>query len=418
MLSDATACKDCIEVFVSEICRGEVHGRAKRRQLELRMVAGMVMPLADLRAIYELLFRDGVIVAKKDKHPQSMHPDLQGISNLKVIHAMASLKSKGCVKETFVWKHAYYYITNEGVAYLRNYLHLPPEILPASLQRVSRPASSARVRTPKGRSPHVPKPKRVQESEEAVTERCIYRHRRAEAGGRSERPPSTFRAFESVGQPGVQTPTFFKRDENVCRGHELLAKQDNWKSSVRDVQLPVSLVPSTSTVDDSSKEMPAVQTALCASAKGVQQKRARKTAVNPPGEGSKVALEVASEAEAGGHVLADQHTVPLLAELIEKEEQDVEVVTEDTPETYKQLNPGDKDVTTTMKAISRTQTSETPDSGSFETGCGGSVVPQEGPIAALKTTPLQEDQISPAEEEKGQGVQRAWHDVLEGLSSS
>lgn len=390
MLSDATACKDCTEVLVSEIFREEVHGRAKRRQLELKMVAGMVMPLADLRAIYELLFRDAVIVAKKDKHPQSMHPDLQGISNLKVIHAMASLKSKGCVKETFVWKHAYYYITNEGVAYLRNYLHLPPEILPASLQRVSRPASSARVRTPKGRSPHVPKPKRVQESEEAVTERCIYRHRRAEAGGRSERPPSTFRAFESVGQPGVQTPTFFKRDENVCRGHEPLAKRDNWKSSVKGVQLPVSLVPSTSV----NWPTTTVQTALCASAKGVQQKRAKQTAVNPPGEGSKVALEVASEAEAGGHVLADQRTVPLLAALVEKEEQDVEVVTEETPE----ISPGDKDMTTTVKAVSRTQTSETP---------------------FLKTTPLQEDQISPAEDpEKGQGVQRAWHDVLEGLSSS
>lgn len=412
------------------------------------------MPLADLRAIYELLFRDGVIVAKKDKLPQSMHPDLQKISNLKVIHAMRSLKSKGCVKETFVWKHAYYYITNEGVVYLRNYLHLPPELLPASLQRVSCPASSGRVRTVKGKSPHVPKPNRGQESQEAVMERCIYHHRRAEAGRQSERPPSTFRAFESVGQPGVQTPT-----EKVCRGHELLAKQDNWKSSVKDVQLPVSLVPPTSTVDDSSKEMLTVQTALCASVKGIQQKRAKKTAVNlpaalkksefgtiqkasitvpkeefNPGEGSKLALEVASEVEPGGHVLADQHTVPLLAELIEKEEQaveaeefvleDVEVVTEDTPEfcdaeVMKQLNPGDKDTTTTVKAIFKAQTSETPYSGAFETGCGGSVVPQEGPIAVLKTTPLQKDQINPAEDpEQRQGVQRAWHEVLEGLSSS
>uniref|UniRef100_A0A3P8TPI1 Plectin/eS10 N-terminal domain-containing protein n=1 Tax=Amphiprion percula TaxID=161767 RepID=A0A3P8TPI1_AMPPE len=67
----------------------------------------MVMPLADLRAIYELLFKDGTIV---------------------VLRAMASLKSRGYVRETFVWKHAYYYLTNEGIVYLRDYLHLPPEI--------------------------------------------------------------------------------------------------------------------------------------------------------------------------------------------------------------------------------------------------------------------------------------------------
>uniref|UniRef100_A0A8C2XD08 Uncharacterized protein n=1 Tax=Cyclopterus lumpus TaxID=8103 RepID=A0A8C2XD08_CYCLU len=47
----------------------------------------MVMPLADLRAIYELHFCDGVIVG--------------------------SLKPKGCVRETFAWKHAYNYLSNE-----------------------------------------------------------------------------------------------------------------------------------------------------------------------------------------------------------------------------------------------------------------------------------------------------------------
>uniref|UniRef100_A0A7N6F9T0 Plectin n=1 Tax=Anabas testudineus TaxID=64144 RepID=A0A7N6F9T0_ANATE len=100
------------------------------------MVAGMVMSLADLRSIYELLFRDGVIVAKKDKRPQSMHPDIKVVSNLKVICAMGSLKSKGYVRETFAWKHAYYYLTNEGTVYLRDYLHLPPGIKPAPLQRL------------------------------------------------------------------------------------------------------------------------------------------------------------------------------------------------------------------------------------------------------------------------------------------
>uniref|UniRef100_A0A3B4U8Z0 Plectin/eS10 N-terminal domain-containing protein n=1 Tax=Seriola dumerili TaxID=41447 RepID=A0A3B4U8Z0_SERDU len=120
----------------------------------------MVMPLADLRAIYERLFRDGVIVAKNDKRPQSMHPDVTAVSNLKVIRAMASLKSKGYVRETVAWKHAYYYLNNEGAAYLRDYLHLPQEILPAPLRHVRRPASSSvQVQTVKGPTSYITKPR-------------------------------------------------------------------------------------------------------------------------------------------------------------------------------------------------------------------------------------------------------------------
>lgn len=49
-----------------------------------------------------------------------------------------SLKSRGYVKEQFAWRHFYWYLTNEGIQYLRDYLHLPPEIVPATLRR-SRP---------------------------------------------------------------------------------------------------------------------------------------------------------------------------------------------------------------------------------------------------------------------------------------
>uniref|UniRef100_A0AAZ1XPX8 Plectin/eS10 N-terminal domain-containing protein n=1 Tax=Oreochromis aureus TaxID=47969 RepID=A0AAZ1XPX8_OREAU len=96
----------------------------------------MLMPLRDLRAIYEILFRDGVMVAKKDKRPQIKHPEVQSVSNLQVIRAMGSLKSRGYVKETFAWKHFYWYLTNDGIVYLRDYLHLPTEIVPATLQRI------------------------------------------------------------------------------------------------------------------------------------------------------------------------------------------------------------------------------------------------------------------------------------------
>uniref|UniRef100_A0A3B5AJU3 Plectin/eS10 N-terminal domain-containing protein n=1 Tax=Stegastes partitus TaxID=144197 RepID=A0A3B5AJU3_9TELE len=105
----------------------------------------MLMPLRDLRAIYEVLFRDGVMVAKKDKRPQIMHPEVQGVSNLQVMRAMLSLKSRGYVKETFAWRHFYWYLTNDGIVYLRDYLRLPAEIVPASLQRIRKPAGARRA---------------------------------------------------------------------------------------------------------------------------------------------------------------------------------------------------------------------------------------------------------------------------------
>lgn len=165
------------------------------------MVAGMLMPLRDLRAIYEVLFRDGVMVAKKDKRPQTKHPEIEGVSNLQVIRAMGSLKSRGFVKETFAWRHFYWYLTNEGIVYLRDYLRLPPEIVPASLQRVRKPAATlavahraARVQSVEGPTSYVPKPGRrgEAESQEALAERQGYRHKMMGPGEResfSDRTP-------------------------------------------------------------------------------------------------------------------------------------------------------------------------------------------------------------------------------------
>ncbi|KAL7887170.1 hypothetical protein AOLI_G00048910 [Acnodon oligacanthus] len=160
------------------------------------MVAGMVMPLDNLRAIYERLFRDGVMVAKKDKRPQTKHPEIPGVGNLQVIRAMGSLKSRGFVRETFAWRHFYWYLTNEGIIYLRDYLHLPSEIVPTPLQRVRRPAATlaivqraARVQAIEGPTSYVPKPGQGgTESQEALLQRQEYR--RKQIGTEVERLPS------------------------------------------------------------------------------------------------------------------------------------------------------------------------------------------------------------------------------------
>ncbi|KAF3856674.1 hypothetical protein F7725_017397 [Dissostichus mawsoni] len=109
----------------------------------------MLMPKKNRIAIYELLFKEGVMVAKKDVHLPK-HPELadKNVPNLHVMKAMQSLKSCGYVKEQFAWRHFYWYLTNEGIQYLRDFLHLPPEIVPATLRRQTRP-ETARPR-PKG----------------------------------------------------------------------------------------------------------------------------------------------------------------------------------------------------------------------------------------------------------------------------
>ena len=94
------------------------------------------MPKKNRVAIYENLFKEGCMVAKKDTHAPK-HPELD-VPNLHVIKALTSLKSRGYVKEQFAWSHFYWYLTNEGIQYLRDFLHLPPEIVPATLKRQAR----------------------------------------------------------------------------------------------------------------------------------------------------------------------------------------------------------------------------------------------------------------------------------------
>jgi len=116
----------------------------------------MLMPKKNRVAIYEHLFKEGVMVAKKD-HFAPKHQELESVPNLHVIKACQSLKSKGMVTEQFAWRHYYWYLTNEGIQYLRDFLHLPPEIVPATLKRATRPeprpregGPSDKPRTPRG----------------------------------------------------------------------------------------------------------------------------------------------------------------------------------------------------------------------------------------------------------------------------
>merc|ERR1712039_595540 len=103
------------------------------------LIRAMLVPKAHRQAVYKYLFKEGVMVAKKDFNKKTHDdPDLD-VPNLHVIKLMQSLKSRGYVSERFSWYC--YYLTNEGINYLQQFLNLPADVVPATLKKSSRPAS-------------------------------------------------------------------------------------------------------------------------------------------------------------------------------------------------------------------------------------------------------------------------------------
>lgn len=163
----------------------------------LAMVAGMLMPLEQLHSIYELLFRDGVMVAQKDRRPHSYHSQLPGISHLQVQRAMGSLRSRGLVRETFAWRHSYWYLTDEGIAHLRQCLRLPPEIVPATLQRVRHPVAVARPASRLPRAQTVPGPPSCPPKPQELS-RQVYRWKEESASPAGHVGPVAMRTAPQV----------------------------------------------------------------------------------------------------------------------------------------------------------------------------------------------------------------------------
>lgn len=76
------------------------------------------------------------MVVKKDT-VSATHPHIEGPTNLEVLMLMKSLQSKGYVRVTFSWQYNYVYLTPEGIEYLRTYLALPAEVVPATHRKVA-----------------------------------------------------------------------------------------------------------------------------------------------------------------------------------------------------------------------------------------------------------------------------------------
>ncbi|KAJ9098925.1 hypothetical protein QFC20_005840 [Naganishia adeliensis] len=129
-----------------KIIRGKIEG--ERGLIVALIEVKMLISKENRKAIYEALFKEGVMVAEKNFNAPS-HADLPQIRNLEVIKAMQSLTSKGFVKTRFSWQWYYYTLTPEGLDYLREYLHLPSEIVPQTHKKPARPAAPA-GRAPRG----------------------------------------------------------------------------------------------------------------------------------------------------------------------------------------------------------------------------------------------------------------------------
>eukprot|EP00310_Coccolithus_braarudii_P014035 CAMPEP_0183351132 /NCGR_PEP_ID=MMETSP0164_2-20130417/23384_1 /TAXON_ID=221442 /ORGANISM="Coccolithus pelagicus ssp braarudi, Strain PLY182g" /LENGTH=160 /DNA_ID=CAMNT_0025523241 /DNA_START=68 /DNA_END=550 /DNA_ORIENTATION=+ len=112
----------------------------------------MLVPKKNRRAVFSYLFKEGVLVCKKDVF-LAKHQQLE-VPNVQVMKLMQSLKSRGYVNEKFSWQWFYYSLTNEGIEYLRDYLHVPADVLPDTLakpQKPQRPPSFGAVQSDRPR---------------------------------------------------------------------------------------------------------------------------------------------------------------------------------------------------------------------------------------------------------------------------
>jgi len=100
----------------------------------------VLIPKQTKKAIMEHLFKEGVMVVKNDPRA-AKHNELEDIPNLHVMMVLKSLCSRAYVSEKFNWQWHYYTLTNEGIEYLREVLHLPAQVFPSTLtkQRPSKP---------------------------------------------------------------------------------------------------------------------------------------------------------------------------------------------------------------------------------------------------------------------------------------
>lgn len=162
----------------------------------------MLIPKGHLLAIYQSLFEEGVCVATKVTQGPHKYITLgsgSAVRNLHVMKAMQSLVSRGLVKQSFCWRHYYWTLTDAGIQYIREFLHLPPELVPCTLRRAVR-APQTRQGLGRGRIPA----RQVSSSGAGESSREQYR-------GKVERPRPAFgRGRDKLAEVGASVDSTFR----------------------------------------------------------------------------------------------------------------------------------------------------------------------------------------------------------------
>ena len=87
------------------------------------------------RKLYTHLFNEGVMVVEKAPN-KAKHEEVD-IPNLHAMMLLRSLCSRAYLTEIYNWRWHYYFLTNEGIEFLRAELHLPAQVFPQTLTKKS-----------------------------------------------------------------------------------------------------------------------------------------------------------------------------------------------------------------------------------------------------------------------------------------
>ncbi|KAF9607663.1 hypothetical protein IFM89_037896 [Coptis chinensis] len=123
----------------SMLMQGEPHQDSKSGEVDNLILESQVVDDPSLfltRKEATSIYID--LVVKLGVDNLEKHPDID-VPNLQVIKLMQSFKSKEYVRETFAWMHYYWYLTNDGIEFLRTFLNLPSEIVPTTLKKSLKP---------------------------------------------------------------------------------------------------------------------------------------------------------------------------------------------------------------------------------------------------------------------------------------
>eukprot|EP00764_Aduncisulcus_paluster_P013376 gnl/Carplike_NY0171/67_a89_9343.p2 GENE.gnl/Carplike_NY0171/67_a89_9343~~gnl/Carplike_NY0171/67_a89_9343.p2 ORF type:complete len:127 (-),score=39.70 gnl/Carplike_NY0171/67_a89_9343:47-427(-) len=115
----------------------------------------VIVPTKNKKDVYKYLFRQGCLVVKKESAHK--HPEIAGVPNLHVRMLMKSLCSRELVREQFNWQYFYYFLTDEGVEYLRAFLHLDPDVCPDTHKQKAINRPDRRSRGPRERGSRGPR---------------------------------------------------------------------------------------------------------------------------------------------------------------------------------------------------------------------------------------------------------------------